>query len=89
MWSDAERRAVKPSQPNGVKLETFIFDVFHLAGSTFGVFEVRTRSFAMKFDACNQSHQLTGGVSTLPHAPLEGQHVGCSKSRQLFGCHFS
>lgn len=46
-WNDEAGAAVKPLKPNGVKLETFIFDVFKLARSKFGVFEVqREEEFA-------------------------------------------
>ncbi len=46
-YDPAAGRAVQPSKPNGVKLETFIFDVFKLAGPSFGVFEVqREEEFA-------------------------------------------
>ena len=49
VWDPAVGAAVPPEteNPNGVKLETFIFDVFKLAGEDFGVFEVqREEEFA-------------------------------------------
>lgn len=49
VWDPAVGAAVLPEteSPNGVKLETFIFDVFKLAGEAFGVFEVqREEEFA-------------------------------------------
>ena len=47
VWDKATGQTVKPPTPNGVKLETFIFDVFPLAKRSFGVFEVqRCEEFA-------------------------------------------
>lgn len=46
-WDEETETKVTPTEINGVKLETFIFDVFKLAGESFGVFEVqREEEFA-------------------------------------------
>ena len=56
------KEAVAPETENGVKLETFIFDVFKLAGDSFGVFEVqREEEFA---PIKNKSFKSDGSIAS-------------------------
>jgi UDP-N-acetylglucosamine/UDP-N-acetylgalactosamine diphosphorylase len=43
---DEKGRKIRPSKPNGVKLETFVFDALPLAGKTIVLETVRSQEFA-------------------------------------------